>query len=82
MQDCQFRRRGNRNLNAMFDFTWPEVVRERLPLFELAQILSDMPGEKNVTGISAIHDSLGKIQTRPARLVCPATSVTSLTGPL
>ena len=44
--------------DAVFHFTLSEIVQVRLPLPILLQIFRDMPGEKNVARITAIHDPL------------------------
>ena len=44
--------------DAVFHFTLAEIVQIRLPLPILLQIFRDMPGEKNVARITAIHDPL------------------------
>ena len=44
--------------DAVFHFTLAEIVQVRLPLPILLQIFRDMPGEKNVARIAAIHDPL------------------------
>ena len=45
----------------MFHFTFAEIVQVRPPLPILLQIFRDMPGEKNVARITAIHDPLGDV---------------------
>ena len=47
--------------DAVFHFTLAEIVQVRLPLPILLQIFRDMPGEKNVARITAIHDPLGDV---------------------
>ena len=58
------------NPDAVFHFTLAEIVQARLPLPILLQIFRDMPGEKNVAGITAIHDPLCDVDagTRDVRL--------------
>jgi hypothetical protein len=47
--------------DAVFHFTVAKIVQARLPLPILLQIFRDMPGEKNVARITAIHDPLRDI---------------------
>ena len=43
---------------AVFNDALAQVMQVRLPLPVVLQILGDMPGEKDVSGISAIHHPL------------------------
>jgi hypothetical protein len=57
-------------------------MQEWSPLLVFFQVFSDMLGQKNVSGIPAIHHSLGHIDATPATFVRSFTSTTPLTGPL
>src|SRR6266480_5186972 len=48
----------------MFHFDRSKIVKKRLPKAIMFQIIRDMPGEQNVSGITAIHYPLGKVNTR------------------
>src|SRR5438874_7581535 len=47
----------------MLDFAFSEVMEERPPLFVSFEIFGDVSGEKNVTGVAAVHHPLRHIKT-------------------
>src|SRR5260370_42665336 len=51
------------NLQTVFHFAFAEIMQERAPSRILFQVIRDALGKKNVTGISAIHYSLGDIDS-------------------
>ena len=42
----------------MFHFAFAEIMQKRTPLRVVLQVVGDTPGEKNVSGIAAIHHPL------------------------
>ena len=52
------------------------------PLPILFKVVRHMLGQKNVSGVPAIHHSLGQLIPAPATLERSFTSVVPLTGPL
>ena len=43
------------NAGAVFHFAFAKVMQERLPARIMFEIFRDMPGDKNVPSIAAIH---------------------------
>ena len=48
----------------VLDFAFAEIVQDRLPMPVLAKILCHVRGQKNMSGIAAIHHSLRNIDPR------------------
>ncbi len=46
---------------AMFPFAFTEIMKVRMPLVVLLEVLGGVLRHKNVTGVPAIHDALGDI---------------------
>ena len=56
---------NDRNNHAMLYFALTEVVQVRLPMPVLRQIFRHAFREKNVPGVTAIHDALGHVDASP-----------------
>ena len=48
---------------AVFHFTLAEVMQIRLPLVVLLEIFCGVFRHQNVTGVTAIHDALGDVDS-------------------
>ena len=53
---------GDANAHAMFHLAFAETVQKWLPMFVFFQIFGDVFGDKNVSGISAIHHPLRHVE--------------------
>ena len=51
-------------------------------MFVFLQIFGHVFGDKNVSGVPAIHDSLRHVDAGAGEIGVPFTSTTPLTGPL
>src|SRR5438067_6537040 len=51
------------NTDTVFHFAHAKVMQAGLPFLELGQIFSDVLGEQNVPGITAIHHTLSDIDS-------------------
>src|SRR4029079_11267795 len=49
---------------SMFHLTFAQVVQVRSPMSVVCQVVSHVVGQKNVTGVTAIHYSLGDVNSR------------------
>ena len=47
----------------MFAFTFAEIMKIRLPLVVLLEVFGGVFRHQNVTGVTAIHDALGDVDT-------------------
>ena len=45
----------------MFAFAFAEIIQIRLPLVVLLEIFCGVLRDQNVTGVTAIHDTLGDV---------------------
>src|SRR6516162_4800765 len=52
--------------HPMFYLEGANIMQERSPAFVFGQVLSHMTGEKNVTGVAAIHHLPGHVDAGPS----------------
>src|SRR5450432_448086 len=50
---------NNSDPNAMFHLAFAQVVQERLPIGVVFQVVRHVFGDKDVSGVAAIHHPLG-----------------------
>src|SRR5450432_1394355 len=56
---------NNSDPNTVFHLAFAQVVQKRLPMGVVFQVVRDVFGEKDVTGIAAIHHALRHINPCP-----------------
>src|SRR5205814_5909640 len=52
----------NRNAHPMLHFAFAEIVQEWSPMFVFPYIFGDAFGQKNVTGVAAVHHPLRQVE--------------------
>ena len=52
----------------MFYFVLAEIAQIRLPVSIVRQVVGDMFGQENVSGVPAIHHALGHVDARPGNV--------------
>src|SRR5215470_3318917 len=57
---------GDAYTDPMFYLERADIVQERSPAFVFCQVLRHMMGEKDVTGVAAIHHPLGHVDAGPS----------------
>ena len=76
-------RKGSRSRHAFrVLLRIPKIMQQRPPMFVFFQIFGDVFGDKNVSGVAAIHHPLRHVKAGTGEIGRPFTSITPLTGPL
>src|SRR5437868_6195824 len=57
------RRASHCHADAVFHFALAQIMQMALPMTELLEVFSHVPGDENVTGVAAIHYALHDIDS-------------------
>jgi len=59
---------GHADADAVFHFTCAKIMQQRPPLLVFFQVFCHMFGEKDVTGVTAIHHPLRDVKSGPGKI--------------